>query len=211
MWELRTEPYTLVHAQAATLLNLVYSHNGLDQIGLPYLEEAIEIGRTIGIFGSAVLVEDQDFSHARLFTAWAIFRWTVYVSRYVHHAVMRLTGFTNRLLGHHFQRPGIMEAPPEVPLPSPEEQPKLYGELYLQYPLVETLVSTDFGSLFKAWASLRVIINEIAFAAFHNGNPPAVPADRWLAFRQQLEAWFVALPVSLLPKNVIWPALFAMQ
>lgn len=56
----------------------MYCHNGLDQLGLSYLEQAVLMGHELGLFTPAVLVKDQDMSDARLFSAWAIFRWAVY-------------------------------------------------------------------------------------------------------------------------------------
>lgn len=87
----------------------------------------------------------------------------------------------------------------------------MYGDLDLQYPLHEGLISTDYGHLFRAASMLRVILNDIAALAFTSKGSSSMPADRWLDFRDQLEAWYQELPTSLLPKNIIWPAQFAMH
>ena len=104
-----------------------------------------------------------------------------------------------------------MKAAPQAPLPSPDEHPNLYGDLCLQYPLNEGLSSINYGHLFKAVSMLRLILNDIAAMAFNGERLNSLPADRWLDFRDQLENWYLGLPVSLLPKNIIWPAQFALQ
>ena len=104
-----------------------------------------------------------------------------------------------------------MKSPPQAPLPAPDERPSLYGDLYLRYPPKSDLSSKSFGHLFRAVSILRLILNDIAAAAFTRDRFNNLPADKWLRFRDQLEEWFRGLPVSLLPKNIIWPAQLAMQ
>lgn len=58
---------------------------------------------------------------------------------------------------------------------------------------------------------LRLILNDIAAVAFNGEMYNRLPADRWLGFRDQLENWYSGLPVSLLPKSIIWSAQFVMQ
>ena len=69
--------------QAATFLYLVYAHNGLDILGLPYLSAAVEIGHTLGVFDppESAYPGESDLADARLFTAWAVFRHTTYVNQ----------------------------------------------------------------------------------------------------------------------------------
>ena len=80
LWELQVETCTLVQMQAATLLYLVYAHNGLDLLGLPYLSSAVEIGHKLGYFDASKSLHHRksDLADARLFTAWAVFRHTTY-------------------------------------------------------------------------------------------------------------------------------------
>lgn len=206
---------SLVRVQAATLLHLVYAHNGLDLLGLPFLASAVGIGRKLGIFDGAESVdaEEPGLADARLFTAWTVFHHATYVNLAA--LFLRLCTRANdgncSIAGFHYQRPGLMDSPPQVPLPQPDERPTLYGDLDLQYPLHEGLISTDYGHLFRAASMLRVILNDIAALAFTSKGSSSMPADRWLDFRDQLEAWYQELPTSLLPKNIIWPAQFAMQ
>ena len=67
----------LVNAQVAVLLNMIYTHNGLDHPGHIYLLQAISMGQAMGLFGADVLVRDEQLSRARLFTSWSIYRWAV--------------------------------------------------------------------------------------------------------------------------------------
>jgi hypothetical protein len=68
---------SLVNAQAAVMLHIVYTFNALDSVGRTYLRQALSMGREMGLFTSDVLVQDQTMSDARLFTAWCIHRWVV--------------------------------------------------------------------------------------------------------------------------------------
>lgn len=82
LWELQAEPCTLVQMQTATLLYLVYAHNGLDLLGLPFLAAAVEIGHKLGVFEAAesAYPEKPELANARLFTAWTVFRHTTYAN-----------------------------------------------------------------------------------------------------------------------------------
>ena len=77
------ESCTLVQMQAATLLYLVYAHNGLDLLGMPFLAGAVEIGHKLGVFDASESVSpgESDLANARLFTAWAVFRHTTYANQ----------------------------------------------------------------------------------------------------------------------------------
>lgn len=77
LWEIEAGEVTLVHIQTALVLNIVYTHNGLDLPGRTYFVQAIAMGHEMGLFGANVLVDDEQLSNARLFTAWSIFRWAV--------------------------------------------------------------------------------------------------------------------------------------
>ena len=68
--------------QAATLLYLVYAHDDLDQLGMPFLAAAVEIGHKLGVFDAAesIYAQEPELANARLFTAWTVFRHTTYAN-----------------------------------------------------------------------------------------------------------------------------------
>lgn len=79
LWELERTKVDLVTVQAATLLNLVYSHNGMDKIGEIYLNHALNKARQMDLFGDHATVDNERVFHARVFSAWALFNWQWYV------------------------------------------------------------------------------------------------------------------------------------
>lgn len=79
LWELENSRVDLVTVQAATLLNLVYSHNGMDKIGEIYLNHALSKAQQMDLFGDHATVDNERVFHARVFSAWALFNWQVYV------------------------------------------------------------------------------------------------------------------------------------
>lgn len=79
LWELERFRVDLVTVQAATLLNLVYSHNGMDKIGEIYLSHAIHKAQQLHLFGDHAMIDNERMFHARVFTAWALFNWQWYV------------------------------------------------------------------------------------------------------------------------------------
>lgn len=79
MWELDSNKVDLVSVQTATLLNLIYSHNGMDKIGQPYLMQALKVAQQLDLFGDHANEKNERMIHARVFTAWALFNWQWYV------------------------------------------------------------------------------------------------------------------------------------
>lgn len=68
--------------QIAILLYLVYAHNELDLLGLPFLSGAVEIGHKLGVFDASesAYPGDPGLANSRLFTAWAVFRHITYAN-----------------------------------------------------------------------------------------------------------------------------------
>ncbi|RFU81128.1 hypothetical protein TARUN_1082 [Trichoderma arundinaceum] len=75
LWEQESDSVDLVTVQAATLLNLVYSHNGMDKVGHPYLLRALDVAQQLELFGDHANEKNERMKHARVFTAWALFNW----------------------------------------------------------------------------------------------------------------------------------------
>ncbi|KAL7917956.1 hypothetical protein ACQKWADRAFT_265301 [Trichoderma austrokoningii] len=186
LWELEHTRVDLVTVQAATLLNLVYSHNGMDSIGEVYLAHAIHKAQQLNLFGDHATIDDQRMFHARVFSAWALFNWQCIQSYYYYRAPM-------------------VRYPPAIPLPDPEMHPFWYGDFMLKYPLSSTLVPAQCGQHFKAVSGLRTIIHEMASVGY--GQPPdSMDASQTaLSIFWKLEQWFLALPAALSPQNIVFP------
>ncbi|KAM0457974.1 hypothetical protein ACHAO4_002695 [Trichoderma viride] len=111
LWELESARVDLVTVQAATLLNLVYGHNGMDKIGDIYLNHALNKARQLDLFGDHATVDNERMFHARVFSAWALFNWQCVQSYY-------------------YYRAPLISDPPAIPLPDPEKHP-FCMEMYL--------------------------------------------------------------------------------
>ena len=75
LWELEISQNKLTTIQAAGILNLIYNVDGVDKIGLTYLEEAVRMAKVVGLFSGASKLKSQGSDVAREFTAWSLFNW----------------------------------------------------------------------------------------------------------------------------------------
>ncbi|KAH6607270.1 hypothetical protein Trco_003583 [Trichoderma cornu-damae] len=156
LWEQESNKVDLVTVQAATLLNLIYSHNGMDKVGMPYLTQALKIAQQIDLFGDNANEKNGRMVHARVFTAWALFNWQCIQSYY-------------------YYRAPLIPDPPATPLPCPDEHPFWYGDFKLRYPLSSELVPAQYGHYFKAVSGLRSIVHDMAAASY---NQDGTQTDR---------------------------------
>ncbi|KKO98434.1 hypothetical protein THAR02_09461 [Trichoderma harzianum] len=186
LWELESHQVDLVAVQTATLLNLIYSHNGMDKVGQPYLMHALKVAQQLDLFGDHANETYERMVHARVFTAWALFNWQCIQSYY-------------------FYRAPWIPDPPAKPLPSPDEHPFWYGDFKLRYPLSSTLVPAQYGHYFKAISGLRSIINDMAVISYsQKENNTESPSRIWSIF-SRLEKWYLGLPAALSPRNIVFP------
>ncbi|ETS03509.1 hypothetical protein M419DRAFT_140849 [Trichoderma reesei RUT C-30] len=186
LWELESDRVDLVTVQAATLLNLIYSHNGMDKVGQPYLMHGLRLAQQLELFGDHAHVKNQRMIHARVFTAWALFNWQCIQSYY-------------------YYRAPLIPDPPATPLPDPDEHPFWYGDFKLRYPLNPTLVPAHYGHYFKAVSGLRSIIHDMAAISYSQKEERTVsPRQIWSIF-SRLEKWYLGLPAVLSPRNIVFP------
>ncbi|UKZ84703.1 uncharacterized protein TrAFT101_000603 [Trichoderma asperellum] len=186
LWELENIRVDLVTVQAATLLNLVYSHNGMDKIGEVYLNHALQKAQQLDLFGDHATIDNERMFHARVFSAWALFDWQCIQSYY-------------------YYRAPLIPDPPAVPLPDPERHPFWYGDFMLKYPLSSTLVPAQCGQHFKAVSGLRAIIHDMATIGYSQTPYPEDSLEPVLAIFSRLEKWFSELPDALSPQNIVFP------
>ncbi|OTA00562.1 Zn2Cys6 transcriptional regulator [Trichoderma parareesei] len=186
LWELESDRVDLVTVQAATLLNLIYSHNGMDKVGQPYLMHGLRLAQQLELFGDHAHVKNQRMIHARVFTAWALFNWQCIQSYY-------------------YYRAPLIPDPPATPLPDPDGHPFWYGDFKLRYPLNPTLVPAHYGHYFKAVSGLRLIIHDMATISYSQKEERTVsPRQIWSIF-SRLEKWYLGLPAVLSPRNIVFP------
>ncbi|KAM0248381.1 hypothetical protein ACHAQJ_009506 [Trichoderma viride] len=186
LWELESDKVDLVTVQAATLLNLVYSHNSMDKIGLIYLNHALKKAQQLDLFGDHAMEDNERMIHARVFTAWALFNWQC-------------------ILSYYYYRAPLIPDPPAVPLPDPDRHPFWYGDFKLKYPLNSTLVPAQCGHHFKAISGLRAIIHDMATISYSQDAYLADSPEQILSVFSRLEKWFLELPTALSPHNVVFP------
>jgi hypothetical protein len=209
-WERRDvewEQRRLTTIQAALLLTLIYNLNGSDKIGWRYTLRAIELAKEIQLLEPPPENHSREMLCVRAYTAWGLFYWQRYDAATVYSKQVRAATDTSCSLGafHYVQQPPVTE-PPKIPLPDPLEQPKWYGELWVRYPLSQSLFPTYHGLLFKAKADFWTIINEISSLTFspHRATSKLTVSEIF-QFYQRLKAWLHNLPEPLSPAKIVLP------
>ena len=105
--------------------------------------------------------------------------------------------------------PPILTKPPEEPLPDPSKDSRWYGEIWVKYPMSQSLSPIYFGQVFKAKCRFRIIMSEFCSAAYSNGV--GVTLDKANSFYARLKTWYDDLPGPLSPKNIVLPAHLQLQ
>ena len=107
---------------------------------------------------------------------------------------------------YHYLQPPPVSNPPKTPLPDPSEQPQWYGELWVRYPLSQSLLPTYHGLLFKAKADFWSIINELSLLTFtSHGSTSKLTVGEIFQFYGRLKGWLHNLPEPLTPKKIVLP------
>ena len=105
--------------------------------------------------------------------------------------------------------PPLLRKPPDVTLPDPSEDGRWYGEIWLKYPLNQSIPPSYFGQVFRAKCQFRVIMNAFCHEAYSNGL--GVTLDKANELYTRLKHWFDGLPGSLLPKTIVLPSQLQLQ
>ncbi|KAL7940243.1 hypothetical protein V8C42DRAFT_356369 [Trichoderma barbatum] len=191
LWDLQSNIADLVSVQTATLLSLIYSHNGMDKIGYPYLMHALQIAQQLDLFGNHANKTDEKMDHARVFTAWALFNWQC--------------SSHDSIQSYYYYRAPVIHGPPAEPLPSIHEYPLWYGDFSLEYPQEPTLVPAQWGHSFKAICRLRSIIHDMAILNFNEKEDTTVSPSQIYSIVSRLENWYEGLPIALLASSIVFP------
>ncbi|KAF4455709.1 Zn2Cys6 transcriptional regulator [Fusarium austroafricanum] len=184
LWEIQDGKSSLTAIQAAIVLNIIYDCDTMDKIGRSYLLQAVAMAHDLKLFQSS---SDKSMpkktQRARAFTAWCLYAW-------------------DAMHSFHYRLPPLFDEPPEFPLPSVHEDPSWYPEIYVRYPLDDTVITTGFGHVIKAMVELQQIAHDISRHYWGGFNrSPNNPS----AFRRRLDDWFFSLPEPLTFSNIILP------
>ncbi|KAH8666968.1 hypothetical protein BX600DRAFT_511851 [Xylariales sp. PMI_506] len=184
LWELETAEARITTIQAGILLNVFYNLSGLDVIGQTYRIQAIELAHKLQLFDGPSPGQSDRISKGSAFTAWALYSWET-------------------LIGFNFMQPPLLKSPPYEPLPDPSEDPSWYGEIWLKYPLSQSLVPSYFGHVFQSRCQFRVIMNDFCHAAFSTSQTHSFEkADE---LHSRLKIWFDRLPEPLSARAIVLP------
>ncbi|KAL7626163.1 hypothetical protein AAE478_002933 [Parahypoxylon ruwenzoriense] len=188
LWEVesRKTVSSLTTIQAAIVLSIVATTTAMDRVGTSYLLQAIAMAYNLDIFSATAGTRNVSVRKARAFTAWGLFCWQAWQRFY-------------------FFMPPLIRDPPEYPLPDPILDSQWYGEIWVRYPLSQTLFPTNLGCIVKSNFDLRKLMNDIAAEIFEEGRPPKVTADKILECKSRLDVWFASLPDPLTPTKVVLP------
>ncbi|KXJ88330.1 putative zinc finger protein [Microdochium bolleyi] len=185
LWEIAQTGNDLTTIQAGMVFHIIYNLNGADRLGYVYTIRACQMAHEIGLFKRSGLFYKQRLRNARDFTAWNLFLF------------QSLCSFT-------FYRAPILKETPDVPLPSPLEDPKWYGELLLRYPLSQTPYNANFAQYFNARIEYEKIMNDLGVRLFTSkpGTRP-LSATETAEFYLRFRGWYHQLPGSLSPRNIV--------
>ncbi|KAL7626363.1 hypothetical protein AAE478_003135 [Parahypoxylon ruwenzoriense] len=186
LWAVEKFSNTLTAAAASQLLNNISVSRGRDEFASQCLEEGIQMGKRMGLFGvrsedaSALtwLDHHQDWLRAACHTSWGIFSCACMRSLNLHRAEI--------------------ESPPLLPMPG--DYFETQGSSNYTYTNTRTLVPTQVGDIFKAICKFNLIIHDIIWTYF--GKSDHVPAERaTIEFAehtyQKLFDWATSLPLGL--------------
>ncbi|KAJ3453762.1 hypothetical protein MRS44_018394 [Fusarium solani] len=170
LWELESGKVKLTTLHAALVLHIIYTINGMDQVGISYLLQSVQLAQDLKLF--APEQEKGRKRAARVFTAWALYRW-------------------QSMQGFHCLRAPLIREPPATPMPDLDEEPSWYGELWLRYPPSSTLFPMHFGYVYRAQTELRRIANGIACIISEGQNMTrSLTASELAHFRKELDDCF---------------------
>ncbi|KAI0593504.1 hypothetical protein F4775DRAFT_577668 [Biscogniauxia sp. FL1348] len=186
LWEQESGENRLTTIQAGMIINAIYNVSGADSIGWAYSIQALALAHNMGMFDAELRTTSKKVHDAQVFTAWTMFL------------------FQNHN-GWYFLRPPLINDPPKVPLPDPVEHPEFYPEIWVRYPLNETLWPAHCGILFYANCQLSVYLNNYGRQCF--GRDERLHSRKLRQdLYEQVTTWYSNLPEILTPRLVVLPS-----
>ena len=184
LWEMQDGQSSLTAIQAAIVLNIIYDCDTMDKIGRSYLLQAVAMAHDLKLFqSSSDKAMSKKMQRARTFTAWCLFAW-------------------DAMHSFHYRLSPLFDEAPECPLPSAQDHPSWYPEIYVRYPLDNTVLSIGFGPSMKAMVDLQYIAHNVSRYYWSGYSQPAKDPS---PFRHQLDGWVRSLPEPLTFNNIISP------
>ncbi|KAL7913972.1 hypothetical protein GGI35DRAFT_231253 [Trichoderma velutinum] len=185
IWELENDVPRITTIQAGIVFNVFHNLCGLDEIGQAYRIRAIDLAHQMQLFDSNVGGRHYKMQRSMAFLAWTLFNWET-------------------LVGFSFMFTPLLKEPPNWALPDPSQDRNWYGEIWLKYPLTDTLSPSCFGDIFRAKSHFRIIMNEFCCAAYSEGSQ--VTEEKAYELLLKLKHWYDSLPGPLQPKTIVLPA-----
>lgn len=178
--------------QAALTMSYITTMNGMDEIAFIYMSRACEMGHELKLFEMAdsSLVLDVNMAKARTYTAWATFIWQA-------------------TLNYAYRRASALE-PPHSSLPDPMVRSQWYGEVWVQYPHIQTITPVYLGHKMYAEAALLTMQSELGRRLFKDTASP-LSVDELIAFKNKVNDWMKNLSGPLQPKKLIFPQHMSLQ
>ncbi|KAI0902526.1 hypothetical protein F4806DRAFT_490997 [Annulohypoxylon nitens] len=186
LWQIDRLTNTLTTVAATQLLNNISASRGRDEFANQCLEEGIQMGIRMGLFGvasanasaSSWLDHHQDWIRAACHTSWGIFTCVCIRSLQLHRAEL--------------------EMPPLLPMPG--EYPGWQANPSLAHANSKSAVADPAGGIFKTLCKLSLVVHEIIWAYF--GMTDTVPAARATTefaekTYQKLFDWAASLPLEM--------------
>ncbi|KAJ4298122.1 hypothetical protein N0V90_006021 [Kalmusia sp. IMI 367209] len=188
LWdEARHKKSHITTVQAGFVINILYSMDSMDKLGMTYAVQALAIAHDLDIFGYPRQTWSRRKKHAYGFTAWCLYS---YLS----------------ILCFHLMIPSPIKEIPKSAVPEIDENPEWYGEFYLQYPLTQALSRMDYGRSLKVRTEMSIIVNDLGHYLFDNANGAKRSFKTLVTFARKLLAWYSELPIELAPKYIVFPA-----
>lgn len=167
LWELEKDEPRITTIQAGILFNVFHNLCGLDEIGQPYRLQAIELARQMRLFETTVTKRSERMQKSMAFLAWTLFNWET-------------------LVAFSFMVLPVIKEPPNWTLPDPAKETEFYGEIWLKYPLTQTLSPSYFGQVFRSKSQFRVIMHDFCMTAYSEDSQ--VTVEKAYELRQRLKS-----------------------
>ncbi|KAF5566611.1 cupin domain-containing protein [Fusarium napiforme] len=186
LWDIEScKESSIPTIQAAMIISYTTTNNGMDQVGALYLTRALEMSKSLDLFGSTTHPGDPELDKARVFTAWVLYSWQA-------------------LFNFSFFRAPPITKPPVLLRPDANLSPEWYGEVWMQYPHTPTRNRLHVGHKLQAEVQLRHIMNELGIMMFGD-SPQPLTIDQIVGIKKKLDIWKDRLPECLRPKNLVFP------
>ncbi|KAI1393371.1 uncharacterized protein F4822DRAFT_9754 [Hypoxylon trugodes] len=188
LWDIESRKSTcsLTTIQAAVIMGIVALTTATDKVGTSYLLQAMAMAVSLDIFSPNAGTNNVKMQRARALTAWGLYCWQAWQRFY-------------------FSKPPHIPDPPAFPLPDPVQDPHFYGEIWIRYPMSQTLYPVNLGCLIKANFEIRKLMNDMGSEMFEEDRPPRVTPEKILECKSRLDNWFVNLPEPLMPTKIVLP------